>query len=69
MSKRIFGNIPNLSIGQSFMDRKELHNSQVHLPIMAGISGSQSEGAESIALSGGYEDDEDYDDDDEDDNN
>ena len=32
----------------------------MHLPIQAGISGSQTEGAESIVLSGGYEDDADY---------
>ena len=31
----------------------------MHGPTMAGISGSQSEGADSIVLSGGYEDDED----------
>ena len=30
------------------------------MPIQAGISGSQTEGAESIVLSGGYEDDADY---------
>lgn len=32
----------------------------VHTPRMAGIAGSSSEGAESIVLSGGYEDDEDH---------
>ncbi|MBC8152438.1 MAG: HNH endonuclease, partial [Bacteroidetes bacterium] len=31
----------------------------VHRPLQAGISGSQTEGADSIVLSGGYEDDED----------
>lgn len=37
-----------------------MNESRVHTPIQAGISGSQSEGAESIVLSGGYEDDTDY---------
>lgn len=31
----------------------------VHRPRLAGISGSESEGADSIVLSGGYEDDQD----------
>jgi putative restriction endonuclease len=31
----------------------------VHRPLIAGISGSEKEGADSIVLSGGYEDDED----------
>jgi len=60
MSKRVFGNILKVPIGKTFINRKELHKSRVHLPPMSGISGSQTEGAESIVLSGGYEDDEDY---------
>src|SRR5207247_612670 len=34
--------------------------SGVHRPRMAGISGAGQEGADSIVISGGYEDDEDF---------
>ncbi len=57
MAERIFGHIPGYPEGSLFQDRAELRESGVHLPIRAGISGSQTEGAESIVLSGGYEDD------------
>lgn len=60
MAERIFGHIPGYPEGSLFEDRAALHESGVHLPIQAGISGSQTEGAESIVLSGGYEDDADY---------
>ena len=32
----------------------------MHKPLIAGISGGAREGADSIVVSGGYEDDEDY---------
>jgi predicted restriction endonuclease len=57
--ERIFGHIPGYPEGASFASRAELSEAGVHRPTMAGISGSQSEGADSIVLSGGYEDDED----------
>jgi len=60
MSERIFGAIPGVQIGAVFQDRASLAKSGVHKPTQAGISGSQVEGADSIVLSGGYEDDEDY---------
>lgn len=60
MSDRIFGHIDNISEGQVFKNRLELSYSKVHKPVQAGISGSQNEGADSIVISGGYEDDEDY---------
>lgn len=62
MAVRIFGHIPGYPEGSLFQDRTELRESGVHRPIQAGISGSQTEGAESIVLSGGYEDDADYED-------
>lgn len=62
MAERIFGHIPGYPEGSLFEDRAELRQSGVHVPIQAGISGSQTEGAESIVLSGGYEDDADYED-------
>ena len=60
MAERIFGHIPGYPEGSLFQDREELRETRVHVPIRAGISGSQTEGAESIVLSGGYEDDADY---------
>lgn len=57
MPERIFGHIPGYPEGSLFESRAELRGSGVHVPIQAGISGSQTEGAESIVLSGGYEDD------------
>jgi putative restriction endonuclease len=36
-----------------------LHDAGLHRPLVAGISGSETDGADSIVLSGGYEDDED----------
>ena len=56
---RNFGEIDGYSEGRIFTDRKELHDAGVHAPLVAGISGSQTEGADSIVMSGGYEDDED----------
>jgi putative restriction endonuclease len=43
-----------------FVDRALLASAGVHLPRQAGISGGEKEGADSIVVSGGYEDDEDY---------
>ena len=62
MAHRIFGHVPGYPEGSLFENRAELSESRVHVPIQAGIAGSQTEGAESIVLSGGYEDDADYDD-------
>ena len=56
---RNFGEIDGYSEGRIFTDRKELHDAGVYAPLVAGISGSQTEGADSIVMSGGYEDDED----------
>ncbi|WP_266367365.1 YDG/SRA domain-containing protein [Tellurirhabdus rosea] len=60
MSSRIFGHIPGQVEGTCYSHRLELAMSGVHAPTQAGISGSQLEGADSIVLSGGYEDDKDY---------
>lgn len=57
---RIFGDIPGIPEGSEFKNRYYLSKYGVHKPLKAGISGSQSEGADSIILSGGYEDDEDH---------
>ena len=52
----MFGTIEGVSIGQIFESRKALAEAGVHTPLQAGISGA-AEGACSIVLSGGYEDD------------
>ena len=60
MRERIFGHVPGYPIGSSFLSRAGLSKAGVHPPTQAGISGSGKEGADSIVLSGGYEDDRDY---------
>lgn len=57
---RTFGQIEGIFERTLFHDRRELHDKNVHRPLQAGISGSADEGADSIVISGGYEDDEDY---------
>ena len=52
----MFGHIDGVSPGQLFESRKALAEAGVHKPPMAGIWGA-AEGAYSIVLSGGYEDD------------
>ena len=57
---RLFGNIEGIQEGAEFENRRTLAESGLHKPNQAGISGSGEEGADSIVLSGGYEDDVDY---------
>ncbi|SDK21867.1 putative restriction endonuclease [Catalinimonas alkaloidigena] len=52
--------MPGYPEGYEFQSRLELSLSGVHAPRQAGISGNQQEGADSVVISGGYEDDEDY---------
>jgi len=59
MSERIFGHIPGYPEGSHFEARIDLSKAGVHRPTVAGISGSERDSADSIVLSGGYEDDED----------
>lgn len=60
MPERIFGEIPGVDVGTVFPDRRSLSRSGVHRPTQAGISGSRTDGADSIVVSGGYRDDKDY---------
>lgn len=60
MSDRVFGHIAGFPAGAIFPDRASVHVAGVHRPPVHGISGSKKEGADSIVLSGGYEDDEDF---------
>lgn len=57
MSERVFGHVPGYAVGSRFGSRAELSEAGVHRPRVAGISGSVREGADSVVLSGGYEDD------------
>jgi len=57
---RTFGEIPGNPPGTAYVNRTELAAAGVHKPLQHGISGAAAEGADSIVVSGGYEDDEDY---------
>jgi putative restriction endonuclease len=59
-SPPLFGPVPGIAPGHEFTNRLELWGAGVHRQTQAGISARQGEGAESIVLSGGYEDDEDF---------
>jgi E3 ubiquitin-protein ligase UHRF1 len=54
-----FGPIPGVPVGTMWKFRVQASESGVHRPHVAGIHGRESEGAYSIVLSGGYEDDQD----------
>ncbi|KAI6686763.1 hypothetical protein NL676_032676 [Syzygium grande] len=47
-------------VGETWEDRMECRQWGVHLPHVAGIAGQSTHGAQSVALSGGYQDDEDH---------
>ncbi len=57
---RLFGNLPGVKIGDEFPSFAALNAAGVHKQSQSGISGSGSEGADSIVVSGGYEDDQDF---------
>lgn len=57
---RLFGEIEGYPEGTLFDSREALNKAGVHRPTMGGISGTAEAGADSIVLSGGYEDDVDY---------
>ncbi|RSM45491.1 hypothetical protein DMA12_13590 [Amycolatopsis balhimycina DSM 5908] len=50
------GEIPGVAEGQLFPSREELARAGVHREVRAGITGKAARGAESIVLSGGYDD-------------
>lgn len=52
--------LTEVAVGEVFPDRRSLAAAGVHRPLQAGISGGAADGADSIVVSGGYEDDEDY---------
>ncbi|KAG4952780.1 hypothetical protein AAZX31_14G003700 [Glycine max] len=47
-------------VGDTWEDRMECRQWGAHLPHVAGIAGQSAYGSQSVALSGGYEDDEDH---------
>ena len=56
----VFGHVEEFPLGTVFENRAELSKARVHRPTVAGIAGSVTNGgADSIVLSGGYQDDED----------
>jgi putative restriction endonuclease len=59
MSERVFGEIEGVLVGSRFATRKQVAAAGIHKPLISGISGSKDEGADSIVISGGYEDDSD----------
>ena len=55
------GELQNVEISQIFADREECRKAGVHRADVAGITGyGGGQPAESIVVSGGYEDDEDH---------
>ncbi|MFJ9772605.1 YDG/SRA domain-containing protein [Kitasatospora sp. NPDC101157] len=55
-----FGAVPGVVVGQAFANRRALADARVHRPLQAGICGIRERGAESVLVSGGYEDDRDH---------
>ena len=59
MPPSVFGDAPGVATGAVFPDRAALYAAGVHRQMQAGIAGRGAEGAESIVLNEGYEDDQD----------
>lgn len=57
VKKNHFGPVPGIEVGMCWEYRILAAEAGVHRPQIAGIHGRESEGAYSIVLSGGYEDD------------
>ncbi len=55
-----FGEVPGVPEGTMFENRAALVERRVHINRQWGIVGNRERGAESVVVSGGYEDDEDY---------
>lgn len=55
-----FGEVPGVAEGTIFKNRKALVDHKVHVNTQWGIVGTGERGAESVVVSGGYEDDKDY---------
>uniref|UniRef100_A0A8C4NFK1 E3 ubiquitin-protein ligase UHRF n=1 Tax=Eptatretus burgeri TaxID=7764 RepID=A0A8C4NFK1_EPTBU len=55
-----YGHIPGVPVGTMWKFRVQVSESGVHRPHVAGIHGRSSDGAYSLVLAGGYEDDVDH---------
>ena len=61
MQPDLFGEIAGFPVGSTFPSRASLSAARLHRPTVAGIWGiAERGGAQSIVLSGGYEDDDDH---------
>lgn len=60
VTDRYFGELPNIPVGMLWRTRQDVSAAKVHRPTIAGISGTKADGADSIVVSGGYEDDQDF---------
>lgn len=54
---RHFGAVVGVATGAAFSTRKAVAAAGIHRPLVAGISGSERQGADSVVLNGGREDD------------
>ncbi|KAH0585459.1 hypothetical protein H2248_008699 [Termitomyces sp. 'cryptogamus'] len=57
---KFIGEISGFPVGSRFVNRAALSGAGVHAPLRAGIHGNKVDGAYSVVLSYGYEDDEDH---------
>lgn len=55
--KNHFGPVPGVEVGTIWKFRSQVSEAGIHRPLVAGIHGKSGEGAYSIVVSGGYEDD------------
>jgi putative restriction endonuclease len=53
----VFGEITGNPVGTTYVDREAVKNAGVHQVTQQGISGNRTDGANSIVVNGGYEDD------------
>jgi len=56
---KVYGHIPGIQVGKTWRSREDCSRDAVHGPLRAGIHGTAEDGAYSIVMSGGYEDDDD----------
>nr|XP_023024422.1 E3 ubiquitin-protein ligase UHRF1-like [Leptinotarsa decemlineata] len=59
VSKDHYGPVPGVEVGTCWKFRLQVSEAGVHRPHVAGIHGRENDGAYSLVLSGGYEDDRD----------
>ena len=55
----VIGHVPGVHVGATWPSRKAVMSDEAHRAEQAGIAGTGATGAESIVVSGGYEDDQD----------